>query len=518
MDALERIRARRFPIPMENSMNTHADQFRIGEKAASFLRQEKKLLIDGKWVPAQSGKIFDTYDPGTGRIIAQVPEGDAADIDNAVKAARQAFEEGPWSRITPSERGRLIWKLADLLEQNADELAELEVLNNGKPLANARNSDVTLSVDMFRYMAGWATKITGETISISAPDKYHAFTVREPVGVVGQIIPWNAPLLMLAWKVAPALATGCTIVLKPAEQTPLTALRFGELVQEAGIPAGVINIVTGFGPTAGAAIASHPQIDKVAFTGSSEVGRIIVKAAAGNLKKVSLELGGKSPVIVFPDADMSVAIPGVTQGIFANSGQVCTAGSRLFAHKKVFDQIVDGIGQRAGNIRVGHGLSEGVQMGPVISPVQCDRVMSYIEQGRSAGATVAFGGTRIGNEGNFIAPTVLTDTRPDMAVVQEEIFGPVLCAMSFDDDDLEQIARQANDSIFGLAGSVWTRDLSVAHKMVRRIRAGRIGVNVHGSVDAAIPTGGFKQSGWGRERGQEGLNLYTETKSVIMSL
>lgn len=498
-------------------MNTHPGHVQIGERAKSFLRQEKKLLIDGKWVPAQSGKVFDTYDPGTGRVIAQVPEGDAADIDDAVKAARRAFE-GPWSRISPSERGRLIWKIADLLEQNADELAELEVLNNGKPLANARNSDVVLSADMFRYMAGWATKISGETISISTPGTYHTFTVREPIGVVGQIIPWNAPLLMLAWKVAPALAAGCTIVLKPAEQTPLTALRFGELVQEAGIPEGVINIVTGFGPTAGAAIAAHPDVDKVAFTGSSEIGRVIVKAAAGNLKKVSLELGGKSPVIVFPDADLSLAIPRVTQGIFANSGQVCTAGSRLFAHKKVYDRLVDGIAEQAEKIRVGHGFSEGVQMGPVISPVQCERVMDYIEQGKAAGATVAAGGTRIGDEGNFIAPTILTETRPDMAVVQEEIFGPVLCAMRFDDDDLERIAKQANDSIFGLAGSVWTRDLSIAHKMVRLIRAGRIGVNIHGSVDAAIPTGGFKQSGWGREKGQEGLNLYTETKSVIMAL
>jgi phenylacetaldehyde dehydrogenase len=476
------------------------------------------LLIDGKWVSAQSGKVFDTYDPGTGRVIAKVAEGDAADVDSAVKAARRAFEEGPWGRITPSERGRLIWKLADLLEQNADEFAELEVLNNGKPLATARNSDVVLSVDMFRYMAGWATKITGETLAISTPGNYHCFTVREPIGVVGQIIPWNAPLLMLAWKVAPALAAGCTIVLKPAEQTPVTALRFGELVQEAGIPDGVINIVTGFGPTAGAAIAAHPDIDKVAFTGSSEIGRVIVKAAAGNLKKVSLELGGKSPVIVFPDADLSVAVPGVAQGIFANSGQVCTAGSRLFAHKRVFDRVVEGIAERAGTIRVGHGFSEGVQMGPVISPVQHERIMGYIEQGRAAGASIAAGGTRLGNEGNFIAPTVLTGTTPDMTVVQEEIFGPVLCAMSFDDDDLERIAKQANDSVFGLAGSVWTRDVSIAHKMVRRIRAGRIGVNMHGSVDAAIPTGGFKQSGWGREKGHEGLNLYTETKSVIIAL
>ncbi|WP_137389627.1 aldehyde dehydrogenase family protein [Rhodoligotrophos defluvii] len=499
-------------------MNKPVVHPRIGQKAAEFLAREHRLLIDGKWVSAVSGKMFDTYDPGTGRVVARVAEGDAADIDLAVRAARQAFESGPWNRITPSERGRMIWKLAELLEQNADELAELEALNNGKPLATARNGDVPLSADMFRYMAGWATKITGETLSISTPGTFHAFTVREPIGVVGQIIPWNAPLLMAAWKLAPALATGCTVVLKPAEQTPLTALRLGELIQEAGIPDGVVNIVTGFGPTAGAAIAAHPDIDKVAFTGSSEVGRIIVKAAAGNLKKVSLELGGKSPVIVFPDADMSVAVPGATQAIFANSGQVCTAGSRLFAHRKVFDRIVDGIAQEAQKIRVGHGLSEGTQMGPVISQEQLERVTGYIEQGKAAGATVAAGGRRVGNEGYFIAPTILTDTNPEMSVVQEEIFGPVLCAMSFDDDDLDRIAKQANDTIYGLAGSIWTRDLSIAHKMARRIRAGRIGINIHGSVDAALPTGGFKQSGWGREKGHEGLNLYTEVKSVIMSL
>lgn len=490
----------------------------IGQRAAAFLAREHRLLIDGKWVPARSGRVFDTYDPGTGRVIARVAEGDAADIDLAVKAARQAFESGPWSRIPASDRGRMIWKLADLLEQNAEEFAELEALNNGKPLVSALRGDVPLSADMFRYMAGWSTKITGETFAVSTPGNFHAFTLREPVGVVGQIIPWNAPLLMAAWKLGPALATGCTIVLKPAEQTPITALRLGELIQEAGIPDGVVNIVSGFGPTAGAAIAAHPDIDKVAFTGSSEIGRIIINAATGNLKKVSLELGGKSPVIVFPDADLSVAVPGAAQAIFANSGQVCTAGSRLFAHQKVFDRMVEGIAQEAGKIRVGHGLAEGTQMGPVISQVQLDRISDYIDQGKAAGASVASGGKRVGSEGYFMAPTILTDTKPDMSVMQEEIFGPVLCAVSFDDDDLDRIAKQANDSIYGLAGSIWTKDISIAHKMMRRIRAGRIGINVHGSVDAALPTGGFKQSGWGRERGHEGLNLYTEVKSVIMSI
>ena len=491
---------------------------KIGPHAASFLAREHKLLIGGKWVPARSGKTFDTFDPGTGRIIAKIGEGDAADVDLAVAAARRAFEGGPWRTMTPNERGKLIWKLADLLEQNAEEIAVLETLNNGKPLATSRDRDVPGCADLFRYMAGWATKITGETLSISTPGQFHAFTVREPVGVVGQIIPWNGPLAMATWKLAPALATGCTVVLKPAEQTPLTALRLGELIQEAGIPDGVVNIVTGFGATAGAAIAAHPDIDKVGFTGSSEVGRIIVHAAAGNLKKVSLELGGKSPVIVFPDAEMSVAIPGATQAIFANSGQVCTAGSRLFAHKKVFDKMIDGIAQQASKIRIGHGLSDEAQMGPVISQTQMERVMGYVDQGRAAGATVTAGGKRVGEEGYFIAPTILTDTKPEMSVVKEEIFGPVLCAMSFDDDDLERIAKQANDSIYGLAGSIWTQNISIAHKMAQRIRAGRIGINTHGNVDAALPTGGYKQSGGGREKGHEGLHLYTEVKSVIVSL
>ena len=500
------------------SVNMTTSKMRISTKVADFLAREHKLLIDGKWVSAASGKMFDTYDPGTGRIISRIAEGDTEDVQRAVVAARRAFEHGPWSKISSSDRGRMIWKLADVLDQNADELAELEVLNNGKPLNSALHSDVPLSSDMFRYMAGWATKITGETISVSDAGSYHAYTVREPIGVVGQIIPWNAPLLMAAWKLAPALAAGCTIVLKPAEQTPLTALRLGELIMEAGIPDGVVNIVTGYGNTAGAAIAAHPDVDKVAFTGSSEVGRLIAQAATGNLKKVSLELGGKSPVIVFPDADVSATIQGASQAIFANSGQVCTAGSRLYAHKKVFDQLLDGITDTAKKIRVGHGMEQTTQMGPVISQTQLDRVSSYVHAGVAAGATVVTGGKQVNSEGYFLAPTILINTKSDMSVMREEIFGPVLCAVRFDDDDLERIAKEVNDSVYGLAGSIWTRDVSVAHKMARLIRAGRIGVNVHGSVDAALPTGGFKQSGWGRERGHEGLHLYTEVKSVIMAL
>ncbi len=498
-------------------METLSSHPQVGPAATRFIGRKHQLFIGGDWVDARSGKTFPTYDPGTGRVIAQVAEGDAADIDLAVAAARQAFEAGPWRRTSPSDRGKMVWKLADLLEQNADEFAELESLDNGKPLATARR-EVAAGIDELRYMAGWATKITGETMSLSAPGDFHAYTLREPVGVVGQIIPWNGPLMMVVWKLAPALVTGCTAILKPAEQTPLTALRFADLIVEAGIPAGVVNIVPGFGPTAGAAIAAHHGIDKVAFTGSGEVGRLIVRAATGNLKRVSLELGGKSPVIVFPDADLSLAIAGASRAIFNNAGQVCSAGSRLFAHKKIFDRLVEGIAEEAGKIRVGHGLSKGTDMGPLVSQVQLDRVLGFLDQGSADGATIVTGGRRLASDGYFIAPTVLTGVKPEMSVVREEIFGPVLCAMSFDDDDLDRIAREANNSTYGLAASIWTRDLGVAHKMAQRVRAGRIGVNTHGSVDPSMPYGGYKESGWGRERGRDVLDLYTEVKSVAMLL
>jgi phenylacetaldehyde dehydrogenase len=455
----------------------------LGEAAAKFLAGKHQAFIGGKWVDALSGKTFETFDPGSGRVIAKVAECDKADVDKAVAAARQAFESGAWPRTTGSERSRMMWKLAELIEQHAAELAELESLNNGKPLANVRNVDLMLSCETLRYTAGWATKITGETIALSTAPKMHAFTLREPIGVVGQIIPWNSPIMMACWKLAPALATGCTIVLKPAEQTPLTALRLAQLIQEAGFPDGVVNIVPGFGPTAGAAIAAHPDVDKVAFTGSGEVGRLIIQAAAGNLKKVSLELGGKSPVIIFPDADVDVTVPGAARAIFTNSGQVCAAGSRLYAHTRVFDRIIAGVSQKAKKIRVGHALSEGTQMGPLVSKEQLERVSSYLEQGENEGATVVTGGNRIGDEGFVIEPTILTDTRPEMSVIREEIFGPVLCAMRFEDDDLDRIAKEANRTMYGLAGSVWTRDLSISHQMVRKIRAGTIGVNIHSSID-----------------------------------
>lgn len=490
----------------------------LGSAAAAFLAKERKMWIDGKWVAAQSGKTFTVEDPATEEIIAHVPAGEKEDIDLAVAAARRAFESGPWSRISPAERSRLVWRLGDLLEKHAAEFAELEALDNGKPVTNARNGDVQGSIDMFRYMAGWATRLNGETISVSSSGNWHAYTLREPVGVVGQIIPWNFPLMMAAWKLAPALAAGCTIVLKPAEQTPLSALRLGELIQEVGFPDGVVNIVTGYGETAGAALAEHPDVDKVAFTGSTEVGKLIVKASAGNLKRVSLELGGKSPAIVFPDADLDRAIAGTAAAIFYNQGQCCTAGSRLFAHKSIYDRVVDGIVAEAAKLKVGHGLDPTVNLGPLVSKEQHDRVTGYIQSGRGEGAEVVTGGKAGGGRGYFVEPTVLANTNRDMRVVREEIFGPVVCVQSFDDEELDAVARFANDTEYGLQASVWTQNLRVAHMMARKIKAGTICINNHHYGDPAWPFGGYKQSGWGREMGKEVMEHYTETKSVAARL
>jgi phenylacetaldehyde dehydrogenase len=486
--------------------------------ATGFLGRAPLMLIDGELVPAVSGKTFAVYNPATGTVITNVPEADKADVDLAVAAARRAFDDRRWSGVSPSQRGRTLWKLADLIERDLEELAELESLDNGKPYAVARVADLPLAVDMFRYMAGWATKITGTTLPLSLPGDYLSYTVREPVGVVGQIIPWNFPLLMAAWKLAPALAAGCTVVLKAAEQTPLTALRLAELVQEAGIPAGVVNILTGFGETAGAALAAHPDVDKVAFTGSTEVGKLIVQAAAGNLKKVSLELGGKSPAIILPDADLDLAIAGAANAIFFNHGQCCCAGSRLYAHKSVYDRVVSGVADIAGKIKVGPGLDPATQMGPLVSDEQFTRVTGYIEDGRQSGAKVAVGGNRVGNLGYFVQPTVLENTTPNMKVVREEIFGPVVCTTPFSDDDLDQIAKQANDTIYGLAASVWTRNGGTAHKLASRIRSGTVWINCHNVFDASLPFGGYKQSGWGREMGEEVFHNYTEIKAVTAAL
>ena len=489
-------------------------------QVASFLANPKKILIGGKWQHAASGKTFATLDPSKGETLVQVAEGDRQDIEQAVKAARRAFESGPWSKMTAAERGKLIWKLADLIDQNGDELALLETLDNGKPLTVARAADVPLASDLFRYMAGWTTKIEGNTIPLSVPytpgARYLAYTLREPVGVVGQIIPWNFPLLMAAWKLGPALATGCTVVLKPAEQTPLTALRLGELIQEAGFPEGVVNIVTGFGETAGAALAAHPDVDKVAFTGSTEVGKLILQAAAGNLKKVSLELGGKSPNVVFKDADMKATIGGVASAIFFNHGQCCCAGSRLFIEKPVFDEVVEGVSKQAQKIRVGSGLDPETNMGPLVSEEQLNRVCSYLESGVREGAKTVTGGKRKGDKGYFVEPTVIVDTKPSMKIVKEEIFGPVVAAMPFSDP--QEVVPQANDSIYGLAAGVWTRDINKAHSVAAQLRAGTVWINCYNIFDAALPFGGYKQSGWGREMGHDVLEMYTETKAVCTRL
>jgi len=491
--------------------------FQIDPRVADYIEKPRKMLINGKWVNAASGKTFPSYNPATGEVLAQVAEGDREDINQAVKAARKAFDQGPWRRMTASERGRLVWKLADLLDKNIEEFAYLESLDNGKPLTIAKAADVPLAVDLFRYMAGWATKIEGNTIPISAPGaKYLAYTLKEPVGVVGQIIPWNFPLLMAAWKLGPALATGCTVVLKPAEQTPLSALRLGELIVEAGFPDGVVNIVPGYGETAGAALAAHPDVDKIAFTGSTEVGKLIVHAATGNLKKVSLELGGKSPNVVFKDADLDAAIPGSASAIFFNHGQCCCAGSRLYVEKPIFDRVVEGVAEHAKKIKVGSGLDPATQMGPLVSEEQLNRVCSYLESGFSQGATALSGGHKAADKGYFVEPTVLVNTREDMKVVQEEIFGPVVTAMPFEDP--EEIVLRSNDSDYGLAAAVWTRDISKAHRMAEHLGAGTVWINCYNIFDAALPFGGYKQSGWGREMGHDALQLYTQTKAVCTRL
>src|SRR5512142_2224407 len=493
-----------------------ATSVQVNQNVASFVAAPRKMLINGRWTEAKSGKTFPTYDPATGEVLAQIAEGEASDINEAVKAARNAFDRGPWRKITASERGKLIWKLADLLEKNLEEFAQLESLDNGKPLAIARAADVPLAVDLFRYMAGWATKIEGHSIPISVPytpgARYHAYTLREPIGVVGQIIPWNFPLLMAAWKLGPALATGCCVVLKPAEQTPLSALRLGELIMEAGFPAGVVNIVPGYGETAGAPLAAHPDVDKIAFTGSTEVGRLILNAAGGNLKKVSLELGGKSPNIVLQDADVDQAIAGAASAIFFNHGQCCCAGSRLYVDKKIFDKVVDGVSKEAKKIKLGPGLKRDTQMGPLVSEEQLNRVCGYLDAGKKEGAKAVTGGKRFGNKGYFVEPTVLVNTNDKMKVVQEEIFGPVVTAMPFSKP--EELLPRANDTVYGLAAAVWTRDISKAHQVASELRAGTVWINCYNIFDAALPFGGYKQSGWGREMGKEALELYKETKAV----
>ena len=491
----------------------------LDRSVEQFIGAPRQMFINGQWMDAASGKTFETPNPATGETLARVAEGDAEDINRAVKAARRAFEEGPWSRMTASERGRIIWRIGDLILEHTDELAQLESLDNGKPFVIAQAADVPLAADLFHYMAGWATKIEGNTINISVPympgANFHSYTLREPLGVVGQIIPWNFPLLMAAWKLGPALATGNCVILKPAEQTPLSALKLAELIAEAGVPEGVVNVVTGFGETAGAALAAHNDVDKVAFTGSTEVGKLIVTAATGNLKKVSLELGGKSPNIVFDDADQA-AIEGAANAIFFNHGQCCVAGSRLFVQESRFDEVVDGVAEIAKSIKLGSGLDEGTQMGPLVSDEQFRRVTGYLESGKADGATALTGGGRFGDKGYFVEPTVLTNTSPSMKIVREEIFGPVVVAAPF--TDLDEIAAAANDTEYGLGAGIWTKDISKAHALAKKIRAGTVWINCYNVFDASLPFGGYKQSGWGREMGHEVLEAYTEVKAVTAQL
>lgn len=476
-----------------------------------------KLLINGKWAEG-SGTAFDSINPATGEVLTQVAAASPADVDHAVAAARQAFDDvaGPWRKMSASERGRLLWKLADLIERNIDEIAELETLDNGKPIFESRYVDLPMVVDVFRYYAGWATKIHGDTVNTF--DHAFTFTVREPVGVVAAIVAWNFPLLLTSWKLGPALAAGCTVVLKPAEQTPLTALRLGQLAIEAGFPPGVLNIVTG-GPETGKALVQNAGVDKVAFTGSTVVGKEIMRSSADTLKRVTLELGGKSPNIVFADADVDTAVKGAINGIFYGKGEVCCAGSRLFVEQKVHDEFVEKLVARAKKLQPGDPLDPKTRLGAIVSEQQMKTVLGYIEAGKAEGASLLTGGNRARvGEGNgfFIEPTIFGGVKNDMKIAQEEIFGPVLATLTF--DDLEQVAAIANQNPYGLAAAIWTKDVKKAHTLSKRLRAGTVWINTYGLMDAALPFGGYKQSGFGRELGAQAMDHYTETKSVWMQL
>ncbi|MGH8011242.1 MAG: aldehyde dehydrogenase family protein [Candidatus Binataceae bacterium] len=501
---------------MEPTISTTSAAPRIESQAAlEFLRNSpKKLLVGGKWMAAKSGKTFETINPATEEALALIAEGDKADVDEAAKAARKAFEEGRWPKISPHQRARYLFKIADLIEKHADELATLESLDNGKPLAQARAVDIPGSAATFRYYAGWTTKIYGETNP--SDSTMFNYTLREPLGICGQIIPWNFPLSMASWKIAPALACGNTVILKPAEQTPLTALRLGELILEAGLPDGVVNIITGFGPGAGSAIAEHPDIDKVAFTGSTEVGKLILQASAGNLKHVSLELGGKSPNIIFPDADMQQAVSNAMMGVFYNSGQVCAAGTRVFVQRETYDQFLEQFTRFSESMTVGDPFDPKTKMGPLVSHEQFERVKRYLELGKQEGAKVATGGETGNGKGYYVKPTVFAGVNNHMRIAREEIFGPVAAVIPFKDES--DAVFQGNDTRYGLAAAVWTRDISRAHKVARALKAGTVWINCFGTVDPISPFGGYKQSGFGRELGKHSLELYTQIKSVFVRL
>jgi acyl-CoA reductase-like NAD-dependent aldehyde dehydrogenase len=498
-------------------MNAPVSADQIATIKASLEHKPQRLFIDGGWADAASGQLIDVVDPATGVIFAQAAAGGAGDIDAAVKAARRAFDSGAWTGLPLAVRRNFMLKLADAIEADVDRLSVLESIDNGMPLMMARFVTAMHGAESLRYNAGWIGKVNGETPTVSAPNT-HAYTLKDPVGVVGAITPWNVPFAMAVAKIAAALAAGCTIVLKPAELTPLTAVRLGELIEQVGFPKGVVNIVTGYGDAAGKALVEHPLVDKISFTGSTMVGKSIVAAASRDLKRVTLELGGKSPVIVFADADLDKATDYAAQTIFGNAGQVCAAGSRLYVHKSVFDRVVSGVVDHAKKLKVGSGQEPGVQMGPLVSAKQLDRVAGYVQSGQEEGAEVLVGGDRIGRQGYFMQPTVLAQTQQQMRVVQEEIFGPVLCAMPVGDDDLDRIAAVANDTTYGLSAAIWTKDISVAHLLAKKIKAGVVRINGGTGLDQALPFGGFKQSGWGRENGREGIETYLETKSVTVQL
>lgn len=495
----------------------------IAQVAASdwtlnFIQHARRMLIGGRWVDAQSGKSLPVINPATGAPIGTVPAAQKEDVDAAVAAAQTAFEGKDWKPMRPADRERLLFRLADAVEADREHLAELESLNNGKTVAMARAIDIPCTVEFLRYMAGWATKIEGRTLDLSFPappgKRITAYTRREPVGVVGAIIPWNFPLLMAAWKIGPALATGCTVVLKPAEETPLTALRLAELAEQVGFPAGVLNVVTGQGTETGAPLAVHKGINRLAFTGSTEVGKLVGHAAVENMTRFSLELGGKSPVIILDDVDPEIAADGAAQAIFFNHGQVCTAGSRLFVHRKGFDAVIERVAARANKIKLGPGLDPATEMGPVVSERQRDRVCRYIQRGIEEGAKAVAGGADYKGPGFFVKPTVLVGASARAVVSQEEIFGPVLVAAAF--DDLSEVAALANGTRYGLGASVWSNNLSKVNELVPQLKAGTVWVNCHNIVDPAMPFGGYKQSGMGREMGQAVIDSYTELKAVCM--